>query len=312
MPQELIDAIVHEIGDSDSLKACSLAASAFRPASQRGLIHTMTIAESLTDKRQSASAWRTLFEESPHLSGYITTVQLSLSRADAVPSAVQTLQVLLPQLKNVRYCMLLFNGEAWSTFLPVAAVLTRFIRHTMLQDLHIRDLTGLPPSTFALLLSSARTLSFGYVDGQVDNIEDAEWPHAPAGSNLEQLLLDVGSTSLSRMLADPRVRVHTADLRRLSVHPGQLFAPTTLKIAGELEHLRFDFGCESLALFFCSDRNLFHTAQGKTSSMMTSWNSFHLSSDSVPSILDSAYTMTPLLSGFSPAYLATAHRTSRR
>lgn len=260
IPQELIDAIVHEIGDNESLKACSLVASAFRPASQRGLIHTMTLdtiadSGSLTDKKQSASAWRTLLEESPHFSGYITTVELSLSRADAVPSAAQTLQVLLLQLKNVRYCTLFFNGEAWSTFLPVAPVLTRFIRLTTLHDLHIRDLTGLPPSTFALLLSSARTLSFGHVDGQVDDIEGAEWPHIPAGSNPEQLLLDVQSTNLSRTLADPRVRCHTANLRRLSVHPGQLFAPATLAIAGELEHLRFDFSCESLALFFCSGRN---------------------------------------------------------
>ncbi|KAJ7651551.1 hypothetical protein DFH06DRAFT_1207352 [Mycena polygramma] len=71
--QELVDAIVCEVDDICSLKACALAGSVFRGRSQRILLQSLTL-----DALPKVSGILTLLEESPHIAAYITGLKIEI------------------------------------------------------------------------------------------------------------------------------------------------------------------------------------------------------------------------------------------
>ncbi|KAF7340960.1 hypothetical protein MSAN_02081300 [Mycena sanguinolenta] len=94
LPQELVQAIVQEIDDISSLKSCSLTGSIFRDASQRILLHSLTL------ERDVQPAY-TLLTESPRIASYITHLSITLERVDVDNDSLrQSLQYILAKLVN--------------------------------------------------------------------------------------------------------------------------------------------------------------------------------------------------------------------
>ncbi|KAJ6465638.1 hypothetical protein C8R47DRAFT_1224332 [Mycena vitilis] len=116
MHQELIDAIVKEVGDHKSLKACTLTASSFRGASQR--IRSGALHRSLTLKGGRAhggpgthdptnhNAVYDLLAESPHVISYITNLTIVFPSAPTPPADAESLKRVLGKLTRVTRCIL--------------------------------------------------------------------------------------------------------------------------------------------------------------------------------------------------------------
>ncbi|KAF7341012.1 hypothetical protein MSAN_02086900 [Mycena sanguinolenta] len=107
LPQELVQAIVHEIDDIPSLKACALAGPMFRGASQRVLLSSLTL------RRRNAKTAYARFIESPHIAAYITRLRIWLEPiavdGDNLPQS-SNLQPILDKLMNVRECAMTLNS----------------------------------------------------------------------------------------------------------------------------------------------------------------------------------------------------------
>ncbi|KAJ7116920.1 hypothetical protein C8R44DRAFT_791645 [Mycena epipterygia] len=102
VPQELIEAIVLQVDDSDTLKSCALAASNFLELSQRRLFESLTLhGGNWNGPNVNYSAWSARFSESPHLTRYATTLKLDypwiLTHSD-----IDSFQDVLAHLTNVQ------------------------------------------------------------------------------------------------------------------------------------------------------------------------------------------------------------------
>ncbi|KAJ7266863.1 hypothetical protein B0H12DRAFT_1229995 [Mycena haematopus] len=97
-PPELIDAIICEIDDVESLKACSVVASSLRSRSQRILFSALTV------KAENYAAVFKLLTESPHIADYITNL-IIMTLQHAVTCSDIFCQILA-KLQNVRRCTL--------------------------------------------------------------------------------------------------------------------------------------------------------------------------------------------------------------
>ncbi|KAJ7800350.1 hypothetical protein B0H14DRAFT_3490747 [Mycena olivaceomarginata] len=85
LPQELFDAIIDEIHDKETLKACALVGSSFLPPSQRKLFRKVRLGRRSRD-REAALA------ESPHLASYVR--HLTIVMPSTVPDSVAVAGVL--------------------------------------------------------------------------------------------------------------------------------------------------------------------------------------------------------------------------
>ncbi|KAJ6493215.1 hypothetical protein C8R45DRAFT_927994 [Mycena sanguinolenta] len=107
LAQELVGAILAEVDDLASLKACSLVESRFRVLSQRILLDHITLSvSSKVDHLKNYEAARTLLEESPQIATYITTLKLQLYMPDVdtdMPAVdTDSLQWVFRHVVNVR------------------------------------------------------------------------------------------------------------------------------------------------------------------------------------------------------------------
>lgn len=115
LPQELIDAIVSLIDDSDSLKACSLVSTAFVAPAQRIVFRSLYIEQA--PRRTTARRWRneqailsiqraySALQASPHISSYVRdlnirfnaplddTQQVFLEHILSAASGIETLEL---------------------------------------------------------------------------------------------------------------------------------------------------------------------------------------------------------------------------
>ncbi|KAJ6558081.1 hypothetical protein B0H19DRAFT_128228 [Mycena capillaripes] len=133
IPAELVDAILSEVEDIESLKACSLAGSALR--------HPIC----------------TFLEES-HVAPYITRFTIYLP-AHTVPQ--ESFTQVLRLLPNVRRCILSGDSQARDgrkAYLPFPVL--DFLARQPLRDLHVMNITDLPLTWFCHLLGFAPTVYF--------------------------------------------------------------------------------------------------------------------------------------------------------
>ncbi|KAJ7351354.1 hypothetical protein DFH08DRAFT_992745 [Mycena albidolilacea] len=81
IPQELVNSILDEVRDRESLNSCSLVGSMFRAPSQHIILQSITLSGWLKDTSESENygAPHTLLEESPHVASYITALELRLN-----------------------------------------------------------------------------------------------------------------------------------------------------------------------------------------------------------------------------------------
>ncbi|KAJ7689324.1 hypothetical protein B0H17DRAFT_1202437 [Mycena rosella] len=222
MPQKLIDTIVHEVVDTASLKACSLAPSNFRVVSQRILLGSVKLCR--LPRNYRALCW--LLSESPHITTYITTFHIQITPSK-VPLPAYHMRELLdnPKLMNVRHCIITGNspGTTWGE----------------------RDsiLLMVPYSMVALFVSSAPALIFD----NVFVITDDDTVSAEGTVVMSELLLCEKSESICELLGRPEFSHYAANLRRLALRAYYRYSGGIISAAAcTLEHLRFE--CESQSL----------------------------------------------------------------
>ncbi|KAJ7495782.1 hypothetical protein B0H11DRAFT_2389379 [Mycena galericulata] len=96
LPQELVEAILTEKADAESLKSCALVASNFREPSQRVLFHSLTV-----DTYQKMSMTSTFLTESPYIGKYIRRFAIRLTQKQSLP--LETIALILTQLQKVQH-----------------------------------------------------------------------------------------------------------------------------------------------------------------------------------------------------------------
>ncbi|KAJ7031697.1 hypothetical protein C8F04DRAFT_1262565 [Mycena alexandri] len=100
LPQELVDAIVSEVADPNSLKACALASLSFRGPSQRALHSSLTL------HGHQDSAVREFLTTSPHITLYVTKLKMKLPPPHAPFSEFDSLEWILSKLTRVNRCVI--------------------------------------------------------------------------------------------------------------------------------------------------------------------------------------------------------------
>ncbi|KAJ7271264.1 hypothetical protein C8J57DRAFT_1716398 [Mycena rebaudengoi] len=167
LPQELIDTIIYHIDDTNSLKACSLAATNFVASSQRKIFCSLQLwaterdvrRDDNVDGRPNITAVDTLLTASPHLASYILDLTLDISSVRDEQIIIERLLHLLPNIEH-----LFIHGcrryEPWTAmFGGLVTALQAILVRPSLQQLHISYLTGVPPALISLAAFSVPLLS---------------------------------------------------------------------------------------------------------------------------------------------------------
>ncbi|KAJ7831550.1 hypothetical protein B0H13DRAFT_1915400 [Mycena leptocephala] len=257
MHQELIDAIVEQVDCKKSLKACALAASSFRGASQRILLRFFTLkgsrAHGAPGSRNPAnhSAVYALLTESPHIAPYISDLKIVFPSAPTPPEEVDSLKRVLAKLTKVKRCIITgiyisknHQGTGWGDLVKaLSSPLLDFISRQSLRELHIQCII-LPLEVLLRLLMSAPTVSlyFAYLSKPSSRSKKSKKPAAisnlPSAATLESLIL-AEDEGVSKVLAGSDFAAYTANLRRLAVTMRtQSSAAMISAAAPTLEHLR--------------------------------------------------------------------------
>ncbi|KAJ7162745.1 hypothetical protein C8R43DRAFT_991279 [Mycena crocata] len=243
IPPELIDAIVEKVVDEESLKACALTASTLRYTSQRILLRTVTVDDRVGQPR-TYSALCSLLEESPHVATYIRRLYMFFSESTG-PSERSSVRQLLSQLKNVRRCTIGEGDHAYSTVVPWSGFVSMdmpaiiaFLQQQELVELNVWHFKGLSSTLVAIFACAAQSVSFFCVDA------DLEVDPTPSISHLNQLVISLHSSSVSRILGQPTFAFCTANVRRLGLNTESDTTAVQSSVAATLEHLRLN--CETV------------------------------------------------------------------
>ncbi|KAF7360300.1 hypothetical protein MVEN_00759500 [Mycena venus] len=239
IPPELLDAIVCEIDDVQTLKSCSLVASTLRYSSQRILLSSLTIG-----KKKYAHACK-LLTESLHIAGYVTrlTIKLGSLRNVLASADVETFVQILDKLQNVRRCTVdgMWYKSTFSNFSERSRIppfLLDFFLRQPLQELHLR-LIDVDPAVLWRVLALAPTLHLRTVimDERIDVLSTAAVP--PPSPSLDSLHLMNGT--IGQFLAHPQNVSCVASLRHLLVESYDNWAGPMIEAASHtLEHIQFD------------------------------------------------------------------------
>lgn len=247
VPPELLDDIVREIDDLESLKACSLVVSTLRHTSQRILFNSLTI------DIKNFTAIRDLLTESPHITHYVTSLRALLAGLD-----VESFGRILPKLQNVRKC---FLDGVWHSSRRSSAPLRSEIPPIILdfltrQPLHTVGLMSIyiPIAVLRNLVKIIPTLYFLAVS--IEAGADAVPAHTVSQPPVERFALNslflIGN-DVGQFLAHPHNISCVAALRHLSVRPSDNgWAGALIEGASStLNHI--EFNCSSLSIpFLCT------------------------------------------------------------
>ncbi|KAJ6532650.1 hypothetical protein B0H19DRAFT_1188081 [Mycena capillaripes] len=222
IPNELIEVIVRDVGDTTSLKSCGLVGSAFRYPSQRILLQSLT----LKADPPNYSAVRLFLDESPHVATYIITLYIWPPTATTPVSEVESFVQILdrPGLDNVRSCTL---GPIRYEYLPqdwtqvtaqVSSAVLGFLGRQSLRQLHIRAISYLSIPAFLRLLRAAPKIIFSNVhvtEAPADlSVLDLDRLEGPA---LKSLGLEYGIDAICELFTRPQYAFLTVALRDLQV-----------------------------------------------------------------------------------------------
>ncbi|KAJ7431600.1 hypothetical protein FB451DRAFT_1573677 [Mycena latifolia] len=233
IPQELGYAIVEEVEDSKTLKACALVASHFRGVSQRILLSSLSLDTCLSWKYRDFCS---LLEESPHVAAYATKFTLRLSSERRLSS--WDLRNMFSTLTNVRRFTLRGDTQSfrWGYLTPMP--IFDFIQRQNLAELHVVFMRQLPLPVLAILASSAPVISFNNVLPDWDHTGAFTAP--PNASSIQQLFLTHCGV-LGEVLSQPQFAFCLASLRRVGFQPHtEHSAKVILAAAPTLEHIRID------------------------------------------------------------------------
>ncbi|KAJ6598113.1 hypothetical protein DFH09DRAFT_1356468 [Mycena vulgaris] len=104
VPQELVEAIIHEVADPTTLAACALTSTASVTSSQRRLFQGKSIGPTGDDYEYAAL----MLTSSPHLGEYIRYLALDIRD---VPANCVPLKAILPQIPNIERLSIVGNAD---------------------------------------------------------------------------------------------------------------------------------------------------------------------------------------------------------
>ncbi|KAJ7679744.1 hypothetical protein B0H17DRAFT_1077603 [Mycena rosella] len=240
IPQELINAVIHEVEDTKSLKAYSLAVSNFLEPSQRILLRFLTL--DLASSTLLDLLGR-LLAESPHIAAYFTILSLHLTVADILTHQVLSLRDLLAKLTNVQQCTIAgttIDACRWADLAPVTPAFLDLIQRQQLAELHVLFFAGIPLPVLGLFMRSARKLSLFDVDVDIDGESLPEIQ--PTDSGMAELFVSQQSPSFYYAVTCPQFASYTANLRKLDValSTTEYIQDLMRSTAHTLETIRFD------------------------------------------------------------------------
>ncbi|KAJ7268558.1 hypothetical protein C8J57DRAFT_1509740 [Mycena rebaudengoi] len=236
LPQELIDAILERVEDSESLKACSLVAGSFLAPSQRSLFRYLRLRYNIL------KALNALFTASARLASYIRDVQIHIP---LLPHHQSTLHSVLRLLPNIARMKIYGDPVLWSDISEeLRLTLLNVIARPSFQRLHLLYVHGVPSAFVLWAASSVVVLSLWCI-----TIEDPKSSAVAQPSSLATPLREL--FIMYTLENEARVcdlllnnRAHLAGLERLRIQIDTLSAPysTRLLAAGgaTLRHLEFD------------------------------------------------------------------------
>ncbi|KAJ7144518.1 hypothetical protein C8R44DRAFT_865429 [Mycena epipterygia] len=234
IPQELLDAVVCELDDSESLKACSLAGSVLRDTSQRILLCSLTLGPGRWPNASSYGAACTLLSESSQIAAYITNLNLWLQAEDE--AEVNSLRQVLAKLGNVRRCIV-DGGQAAESAQHLPTVV-EFVSRQVLRELHVHAL-DIPPALVLRFVTAAPVVSFFFVN--VLATDEAPLLVPSSSHTLHKLLLEADSQDICDVLAHPQCTSYTTQLRCLSIRAYYPHAISIIQSAATtLQNIRLD------------------------------------------------------------------------
>ncbi|KAF8142621.1 hypothetical protein K438DRAFT_1784583 [Mycena galopus ATCC 62051] len=243
VPQELLTSIVSEVDDIDSLKACSLARSGLRRASQRLLFWSFHVGGDPERPPSSYGPACVLLENSPHIAAYIIRLHLILPHIGIIEP--ERLPQILSKLVNVHHCSFTGGGYHWVDLAPgTAPVLFEFLSHQPLQELHVENLYEIPPTPLLGLLTAAPRLALSYMSVERKHVDLLVLLPSPHASGLQRLAIPWcsspwASDEITQFLTQPGFMSYTQSLRFLCTAVAHSNANLIAGCANTLEHIRF-------------------------------------------------------------------------
>ncbi|KAJ7087603.1 hypothetical protein B0H15DRAFT_298947 [Mycena belliarum] len=244
LPQELVDAIIHELDDdSPPLLACSKAAKTFRVPCQRRIFRSILLYSEDSGFSNTFLRAAELLATSPHLAVYVRDLRTPLPTAE---NEIQSLERVLGALDNVERFMIANTGESinWSPTPPrLVSAIWRIITLPSLDHLHFANIFNLPYSLVYRAASATRVLS---LDGVRIRGPAGKTPPAPPVLQLEHLILMSRSLrAVSESLIDLMQHGYLQRLHRLSLTLAsgtiqdylQMYTP----LSGVVRHLEIDY-----------------------------------------------------------------------
>lgn len=221
-PQELFDAIIDEVHDTSSLKACALVATTFTTPCQRNIFRALYIYRKSSSGSQpgrgpSLKDAAVLFTASPHLGAYVR--DLTVEMPDTVPK-LDAWNVVLRSVQNIE--RLVVSGKPVTITLHGAfSALLDSLALPSLGRLHLVN-TRRIPSALLLAATSVPVVSFYRVtvDPREDPQISSQLHSLPSATRLRHLILtDAGTAVLPtyEFLLHPRDSPYTSHIERLEV-----------------------------------------------------------------------------------------------
>ncbi|KAJ7359683.1 hypothetical protein DFH08DRAFT_952787 [Mycena albidolilacea] len=215
LPQELFDAIIDEIHDKETLKACALLSSAFLPPSQRNLFRKVQLGGHSRDISAPLA-------EFPHLVSYIRDLTIyvwdTASNFAAVPAVLRSVQ-------NIESLAVFGRAVNWNRLgYEASSALLDCLSRPSLRRLDLKHVEGVP-TAFILAATAIPVVSFEYVHMDLGGgISDHLRNSAPA-SRIRHLILNDGDPAVFAIcdfLLHPRKNpAYTQQIERLEIRIDQ-------------------------------------------------------------------------------------------
>ncbi|KAJ7359664.1 hypothetical protein DFH08DRAFT_414749 [Mycena albidolilacea] len=211
LPQELFDAIIDEIRDKETLKACALVGSSFLPPSQRKLFRKVRGLG--RHSRFTAAA----LAESPHLVSYIR--DLTIYMPLTVPNSV-TVAGVLRSVQNIESLVVFGRAVNWNRLEHEAcSALLDCLSRPSLRRLDLKHMEGVP-TALILAAMAIPVVSFFRIRTDVrEEISEQLHASAPAPRLRHLILVDAGSAV--RLICDsllhPRNPACTQKIEHLEI-----------------------------------------------------------------------------------------------
>ncbi|KAJ7162468.1 hypothetical protein C8R46DRAFT_1222577 [Mycena filopes] len=198
LPQELLNAIVGELGDDEGALTAT-----------QGL-HPVRIC--------SPTVWN-LLRSSPHIVKYVTQIVCTLPpETRSPPGETEALMAVFKTLTSVRSCHIIGKSrdqfQGWPGLTPASLAVLEFIGRQNLEGLHIFDAGIISPVVLAIFLSAAPTISI--LDCSVDTTVLGAARPLPVPM-VKNLFLDSCPTVVNLLML-PEFASHM-DIQRLWLEP---------------------------------------------------------------------------------------------